>query len=337
MTVTQHIDEDSNENDEPIDMSALLELARGVAFEDVANIVQDKEEFEKIDSFFDLVKQGGTDQVDHSDDTLIEDSKDDVLHNDEFDASEQESELELLEEQPLSSDLHEEDDFLATSERATGSDYLNDQSSSHLSNDNASGVHTSDLDEVTDVTEADVKQKDESFGEAPFIPEPISAREMPDDADDERNQKLEATDEHLKVEFERGYSTALKELEGSVDEEKANLRNLANTLFMIQEDIAEVVEGFLIERVKSVSESFIGEIIEDFPEKLLEKIKRESKEFEKFNRNIQIELNELDALAIEKSAGMPDTIKILPNEELKRGEYRLSGHQSVLSKRFEDN
>ena len=68
----------------------------------------------------------------------------------------------------------------------------------------------------------------------------------------------------------------------------------------------------------------------------LEQIKKESKDFEKFNRNIHIELNELDALALQKSEDSADTLNIVANQDLKRGEYRLSGHQSMLLKRFED-
>ena len=41
MTLTERINENGDENNEPNDLTALLELARGVSFEDVENIVRD--------------------------------------------------------------------------------------------------------------------------------------------------------------------------------------------------------------------------------------------------------------------------------------------------------
>jgi len=205
-----------------------------------------------------------------------------------------------------------------------------------LSDHDSTSIYTSNLDDASDSSDDVVLEREENFNEASFIPEPISARELPVETDEKINQKFLETDEHLIAEFERGYATAVKELEGSVDEEKQNLRKLADTLFMVHKDISDVVENFLIERVKSVSESFVGEIIDSYPENLLEQIKKESKDFEKFNRNIHIELNELDALALQKSEDSADTLNIVANQDLKRGEYRLSGHQSMLLKRFED-
>ena len=328
MTLTERINENGDENNEPNDLTALLELARGVSFEDVENIVRDKDEFEKIESFFDLVKQNEADQ-NHDLDTISNEAyQNDNLVNDECETSEQVGDVQLSPGEHLSNDVQNDDTFVSEMEREGGANNLSDYHST--------SVHTSNLDDASDSNDDVVLEREESFNEASFIPEPISARELPVETDEKINQKFSETDEHLVAEFERGYAAAVKELEGSVDEEKQNLRKLADTLFMIQRDISDVVENFLIERVKSVSESFVGEIIDRYPESLLAQIKKESKDFEKFNRNIHIELNELDALALQKSEDSADTLNIVANQDLKRGEYRLSGEQSLLSKRFED-
>ena len=328
MTLTERINENGDENNEPNDLTALLELARGVSFEDVENIVRDKDEFEKIESFFDLVKQNEADQ-NHDLDTISNEAyQNDNSVNDECETSEQVGDVQLSQGEHLSNDLQNDDTFVSEMEREGGANNLSDYHST--------SVYTSNLDDASDSNDDVVLEREESFNEASFIPEPISARELPVETDEKINQKFSETDEHLVAEFERGYAAAVKELEGSVDEEKQNLRKLADTLFMIQRDISDVVENFLIERVKSVSESFVGEIIDSYPENLLAQIKKESKDFEKFNRNIHIELNELDALALQKSEDSADTLNIVANQDLKRGEYRLSGEQSLLSKRFED-
>lgn len=266
MMLTERTKENSDENNEPNDLTALLELAREVSFEDVENIVRDKDEFEKIESFFDLVKQNEADRKHDLDIISNEAYQNDNSVNDECEKSEREGDVQLSRGELLSDDIQNDETFVSEIEHEGGAD--------NLSDDDPPGVYTANQDDVSNSSDDVVLQPEENFGEAPFIPEPISAREMPDDADDERNQTLEATNEHLKVEFERGYSTALKELERSVDEEKDNLRKLADTLFMIQRDISDVVENFLIERVKSVSKSFVGEIIDSYPKTFLRKSKK---------------------------------------------------------------
>jgi flagellar biosynthesis/type III secretory pathway protein FliH len=328
MTLTERINENGDENNEPNDLTALLELARGVSFEDVENIVRDKDEFEKIESFFDLVKQNEADRNHDLNILSNEANQNDNLVNDECETSEQVDDVQLSQGKHLSNDIQKDDTSVSDMEHEGGANNLSDHDST--------SIYTSNLDDASDSSDDVVLEREENFNEASFIPEPISARELPEETDEKINQKFLETDEHLIAEFERGYATALKELEGSVDEEKQNLRKLADTLFMVQKDISDVVENFLIERVKSVSESFVGEIIDSYPENLLAQIKKESKDFEKFNRNIHIELNELDALALQKSEDSADTLDIVANQDLKRGEYRLSGHQSLLSKRFED-
>jgi len=328
MTLTERIIENGDENNEPNDLTALLELARGVSFEDVENIVRDKDEFEKIESFFDLVKQNEADRNNDLNILSNEANQNDNSVNDECETSEQVDDVQLSQGEHLSNEIQNDDTFVSDMEHEGGANNLSDHDST--------SIYTSNLDDASDSSDDVVLEREENFNEASFIPEPISARELPVETDEKINQKFLETDEHLIAEFERGYATAVKELEGSVDEEKQNLRKLADTLFMIQKDISDVVENFLIERVKSVSESFVGEIIDSYPENLLEQIKKESKDFEKFNRNIHIELNELDALALQKSEDSADTLNIVANQDLKRGEYRLSGHQSMLLKRFED-
>lgn len=328
MTLTERINENGDENNEPNDLTALLELARGVSFEDVENIVRDKDEFEKIESFFDLVKQNEADR--NHDLNILSNAanQNDNSVNDECETSEQVDDVQLSQGEHLINEIQNDDTFVSDMEHEGGANNLSDHDST--------SIYTSNLDDASDSSDDVVLEREESFNEASFIPEPISARELPVETDEKINQKFLETDEHLIAEFEKGYATAVKELEGSVDEEKQNLRKLADTLFMVQKDISDVVENFLIERVKSVSESFVGEIIDSYPENLLAQIKKESKDFEKFNRNIHIELNELDALALQKSEDSADTLNIVANQDLKRGEYRLSGHQSMLLKRFED-
>jgi len=306
MTLTERIIENGDENNEPNDLTALLELARGVSFEDVENIVRDKDEFEKIESFFDLVKQNEADRNNDLNILSNEANQNDNSVNDECETSEQVDDVQLSQGEHLSNEIQNDDTFVSDMEHEGGANNLSDHDST--------SIYTSNLDDASDSSDDVVLEREENFNEASFIPEPISARELPVETDEKINQKFLETDEHLIAEFERGYATAVKELEGSVDEEKQNLRKLADTLFMVQKDISDVVENFLIERVKSVSESFVGEIIDSYPENLLEQIKKESKDFEKFNRNIHIEHNELDALALQKSEDSADTLNIVANQ-----------------------
>ena len=90
------------------------------------------------------------------------------------------------------------------------------------------------------------------------------------------------------------------------------------------------------EKIQHLAIEFIGEKIDADPQKLLEKIDNAVDKLSKHVGNLTVELNELDALAIsggqEKEA--TNNIKFVSNENLSRGEFKLSDGLTSYSKTY---
>ena len=142
MTLTERINENGDENNEPNDLTALLELARGVSFEDVENIVRDKDEFEKIESFFDLVKQNEADRNHDLNIVSNEANQNDNSDNDECETSEQVDDVQLLPGKHLSNDIQKDDTSVSDMEHEGGANNLSDHDST--------SIYTSNLDDASD-------------------------------------------------------------------------------------------------------------------------------------------------------------------------------------------
>jgi hypothetical protein len=138
----------------------------------------------------------------------------------------------------------------------------------------------------------------------------------------------------LKIEYEKGYSDAVLQLEKSLEDEKAYLRELSANLFTVKGEISEELQKLIIEKLHQLSMDFLGEKIDVIPQILLDKIMASVEHISSYLETVVVELNELDALAINSNVtALEDyAFKIKVNKDLKRGEFKITDGDTLYAK-----
>jgi hypothetical protein len=294
----------------------LLLAAQNQFFNDDNEVVRDKEDFEKLESFFDLVQKGSE------------------LNSDEL--SEIDAEQETLVSVQSLEDLSEGSESIAQDREVEKviSDIENEVlADGKISNPEADIFEAKTVDEkaISEDWQANVETgiTEESFIADPLVtPSYLAADESQNVSDDI------SADDQLTAEYERGYAEAVSELEQSIIDEKQQLQNLRSVLFDVQSQFTEDLTQLMQEKIQQLAIDFIGEQIDADPEKLLEKIGNAVEKLSKHVGNLTVELNELDSLAIGggQANGAADNIKFVSNENLSRGEFKLSDGLTSYSK-----
>ena len=140
----------------------------------------------------------------------------------------------------------------------------------------------------------------------------------------------------LQEEYERGYADAVNALEKSITDERNQIQNLNSVLFEIHGEFEQQIKALFQEKIKCLALEFIGDAIDDDPEKLVVKIDQEVANLSKYINDLTVELNELDALAINANgATITDgQVKFVSNANLARGEFKLSDGFTTYSKTY---
>lgn len=288
------------------EIAGLLKASRNSKFDDDDGVLHVKEEFEKIGNFFDLVRSGEQENSDNSQ------TADEVEH--EYSTSESLSDMDepsllLDEEFIVSEDEHNE------GSSPDGSDVLISENLEEFSS------------EEKNMFEDNMQEASE------FISDPITAVD-PEKFEDEDKSQNKVIDDALSSEFERGYSEAVLQLEKSLDHEKLSIQNLSKILFSIQNDVAELTSVMIKSKISDIAIEFLGEKIDEMPDKFLKKIHEAVGDISKYLNDITVELNELDALALQTSendAAALD-IKFKTNPSLERGEFKITDGDTSYSK-----
>lgn len=288
------------------EIAGLLKASRNSKFDDDDGVLHVKEEFEKIGNFFDLVRSGEQENSDNSQ------TSDEVEH--EYSTSESLSDMDepsllLDEEFIVSEDEHNE------GSSPDGSDVLISENLEEFSS------------EEKNMFEDNIQEASE------FISDPITAVD-PEKFEDEDKSQNKVIDDALSSEFERGYSEAVLQLEKSLDHEKLSIQNLSKILFSIQNDVAELTSVMIKSKISDIAIEFLGEKIDEMPDKFLKKIHEAVVDISKYLNDITVELNELDALALQASendAAALD-IKFKTNPSLERGEFKITDGDTSYSK-----
>lgn len=288
------------------EIAGLLEASRNSKFDDDEGVLHVKEDFEKIGNFFDLVRSGEQENSDNFQ------TSDEVPH--EYSTSESPSDME-------------EPSLLLDEKFIVPEDEHNEDSSSDGSDELIS-------DNLEEFSAEEKNMFEDSMQEASeFISDPITAVDSKKFEDDGKSQNT-VSDELLKAEFERGYSEAVVQLEKSLNHEKLNIQNLSKVLFSIQNDVAELTSVMIKSKISEIAIEFLGEKIDEMPDKFLKKIHDAVGDISKYLNDITVELNELDALALQASendAAALD-IKFKTNQSLERGEFKITDGDTSYSK-----
>ena len=286
------------------EIAHLLKISQDTSYDESEDILHVKEDFEKLDSFFDLIKQDSSaNVVDAAASEVIAEQNplvaEDVteIDNDAVNAPEPDEQIAEYESSP---------NEILTEEAIEGA------------------VQSSPVDNETINADSDE-----------FVIDPIIGSNVEETNDNPKQSVGEkVSDELLKIEYEKGYSDAVLQLEKSLEDEKAYLRELSANLFTIKGEISEELQRLIIEKIHHLSMDFLGEKIDEIPQNFLDKITASVEHISSYLETVIIELNELDALAINSNVtALEDyAFKIKVNKDLKRGEFKITDGDTLYAK-----
>ena len=318
MSLSQPSDEPKQASKYSGEIKDLLLAAQNQFFDDDEEVVREKDDFEKLDSFFELVQKGSD---------ISSDVPSEIEAEQEMLASEQS--LENLSEG--SGDIDQDQEVVEAS-NDTENDVLAD---SVITGPEADSLQAETLDENT-ISEDLQANAEIGIAEEPFIADPPVTSDNFTIDETQNVPDGSAAEDQLLAEYERGYANAVSELEQSIIDEKHQLQNLRSVLFDVQNQFSKDLTQLMQEKIQNLAIEFIGEKIDADPQKLLEKIDDAVDKLSKHVGNLTVELNELDALAVSRGQEKEATnnIKFVSNGNLSRGEFKLSDGLTSYSKTY---
>ena len=286
------------------EIAHLLKISQDTSYDESEDILHVKEDFEKLGSFFDLIKQDSRTNV-------ADASESEVIYEQNSLVTEDVTEIDT--DAVNVSELHEQ---IAEYESSPG-DKLTEEASE-------GDGQNSRVDNET------INANSDDFEIDPIVG--VNVEETNDNPKQSVGEKV--NDELLKIEYEKGYSDAVLQLEKSLEDEKAYLRELSANLFIIKGEISEELRKLIIEKIHQLSMDFLGEKIDEIPQTLLDKIVASVEDISSYLETVVVELNELDALAINSNLTAPEdyAFKIKVNKDLKRGEFKITDGDTLYAK-----
>jgi hypothetical protein len=319
MSLTEYDDKPENTERYSGEIKDLLLAAQNQFFDDDAEVVREKDDFEKLDSFFELVQKESVStrkEVNEDNDEHLEAAPVGSLEN--IYAGEEGASLQDMKaSESIDSDVH-----------STSNSKVN------LHEEGLENLETSDENDLPD-------EQLSSFGsgisDEPFVADPlVKPHNTEIDDTHEQSNTDDILQDQLQEEYERGYADAVNALEKSIIDERSQVQNLNSVLFEIHGEFEQQIKALLQEKIKCLALEFIGDAIDDDPEKLVVKIDREVANLSKYVNNLTVELNELDALAISANGSTisDGQVKFVSNANLARGEFKLSDGFTTYSKTY---
>ena len=310
------LEQSSQGESSSVDIADLLEIANSKVFDDQDGLTDSNKNFEKVTSFFDLIKSS-----DNEDFKLAE-------HGQSPESSSEESLDEEIVGLKVSS-LDGSTDDQDTEEEIVGLKI------SSLNGD------SDDIQTEGSISEPEVEKSD-ILGEEKISPENFEPLDVIEQSR-ETVEKLKSQDkaEHDQVdenseEYNRGYQDALKEFEKTLDAEKKAISNFGSSLLSIRDDASKIIEELIKEKLSEICNEFLGKQISDFPQDFLAHIENISDSIVSNSNEIVIELNELDAAALKSEVKLEKlAFEIKEVTDLGRAEFRIivgkSGYEQKIA------
>ena len=332
---TEVLETSENMESEALDLESLLVAVNSKNFSPSTGLVEEPGKFEKVDSFFELVKDKNN-EANSVDDNLnsipddIPTSSEDVDQNEtDQDKEVGDTSVELFgdetdnaktnatEDEPAVEPFGDETDTAKTN---TTEDELAAES---FDNQEATGVSHEVLDE-----------------EANFSSETTDRQKISDDFDDENKKPTNLNDAESMIEtaaFDRGYQSAISEFEKSMELEKKALSELGSVLFKIENNLKDNLSKMLKKNIIKLSSEFIGAKIDEMPKQFVSHIQKCAEEIFFETREIKVKMNHSDFELINSILEVNDlNLSITESPDLRRGEFELSYNGSGLKQKFAD-
>ena len=331
------LEQNGQDESSSVDIAELLAAANSKVFDDQNGLIDANKNFEKVSSFFDLIKSS------NNEDTNLA----------EQDESPGSSAEEPLEEEVVGlkiSSLDGASDDNEIDEEIIG---LKISSSDGASDDNEIdeeivGLKISSRDDASDdmqtergINEPEVEKSDIS-GEEEISSENFEPLDVIEQSR-ETVEKLKSQDkaetdqgEETSEEYNLGYQDALNEFEKTLDAEKKAISNFGSTLLSIRDDASKIIEELIKEKLAEISNEFLGKQVSEFPKDFLTHIANISESIVSSTSEIIVELNEIDAAALKTNIKLEQlAFKIKEVTDLGRAEFRIivgkSGYEQKIA------
>jgi len=316
-----------DQNPDYKDLESLLAAANSSEFSISNGFTEEKQEFEKLNSFFEIVTSNDTKNLNNEDEVL-----NDLQVGSEADEADDEGELEISGLQ-VGSEADEEGE-LEISGLQVGSE-ADEEGELEISGlkvgsgaDEEVELEISGLQVGSEANEADEEGELE-----------ISGLQVGSEADEDFSKVSgveTALTEEEQLAYDKGYKEALEEFEKAMSLEKGSLKDLTETMFSIGDDFQESLEALIKTKICELNNELLESEIQDFPAPFLNKIKQVAVDIVSEIKDVKLELNHADLKLLKESDGVKNLgFELLERSDLRRGEFRLisnsTGFQRELS------
>ena len=331
------LEQNGQDESSSVDIAELLAAANSKVFDDENGLIDANKNFEKVSSFFDLIKSSNNEDTN-------------LAEQDESPGSsaEENSDEEIIGLKISSSDGASDDNEI--DEEIIG---LKISSSDGASDDNEIdeeivGLKISSRDDASDdmQTERGINEPEVEKSDIPGEEEISSENFEPLDVIEQSREtveKLKSQDkaetdqgEETSEEYNLGYQDALNEFEKTLDAEKKAISNFGSTLLSIRDDASKIIEELIKEKLAEISNEFLGKQVSEFPKDFLTHIANISESIVSNTSEIIVELNEIDAAALKTNIKLEQlAFKIKEVTDLGRAEFRIivgkSGYEQKIA------
>ena len=277
------------DDNDGINLESILNSVKSERFSKIEDGNESDAKFEKIESFFDLVRSS----VEVGD--LIE-GKDGVTQGELYAETQENSEIDA-------------DILLAQSDVTRPSDeheQIVDE-----------GDRVEALHQEPDMVHNQAPKEDQTKGQD---------RDQRDTKIRETNDRFE---EKLAAEYSRGYEEAAALFKKDEADRKANFQQLTELVLGVSNDLTTVMEAYLAQKVKEVSHRFLGQKIDSIPKDFENEIRKAAISIDEFANQIVVEVCSADLVALKEAGCIgPTEFYFLENSEFERGEFEVKINKS---------
>ena len=313
------LDQSQENQVDSIDIRDLLDVANAKVFDDDHDLISKTKNFEKVASFFDLIKSDTVAEPESVESDFTNSTSQEKDTGDDNDSVDQEKDG-IDQEKAVSSDQHE---------NQKAEDLIEDSQEIDEKSEENSSVKNMDVEETIE----EHSENQEEF-------EPINVRETSNDSakkNDESAEDSEASSMENSEEYQRGYQDAIKEFESTLSSEKQSISDFGKTLLSVRDDAAVLIEELIKEKVIEISSDFLGKSISEMPEDFMKKVKDVSGSILSSSKEIIVEFNEIDAAALKENLSFNELpMRIREVTDLGRGEFRMIVGKSRYEQRISD-
>ena len=331
------LDQSSQGESSSVDIADLLEIANSKVFDDQDGLIDGNKNFEKVTSFFDLIKSS------NNEDTILAEQVQSSENPEEETLDEEIVGLKISSSDGASDDKEIDEEIVGLKISSSDGASVDKEIDEEIVGLKISSLDGAPEDPQTEGTmiETAVEKLDIS-GEEEISPEnfePLDVIEQSRETVEKlRSQDKAETDqvEETSEEYNLGYQDALNEFEKTLEAEKKAISNFGSTLLSIRDDASKIIEELIKEKLAEISNEFLGKQISDFPKDFLSHIENISASIVSNTNEIIVELNEIDAAALKTSIKLEQlAFKIKEVTDLGRGEFKIivgkSGYEQKIA------